>query len=194
VSVPAVHEYGPYTLYDLDALPEDGKRYELADGWLTELSPSPWHDHAADRLKDILKNAARLAGAEVYVAGGPNDIATPAGIRKPDVFIVPRDVARAAISGKVRTYYAGDLLMAAEVISPRSGSEQVDRVRKVREYARAGIPAYWIVDLEPEPRVTILTLYGDEYTLDTETRAGHTLTASQPYAISFDPAALTQLE
>ncbi len=83
MSVQAVHEYGPYTLYDLDALPEDGKRYELADGWLTELSPSPWHDHAADRLKDILKNAARLAGAEVYVAGGPNDIATPAGVRKP---------------------------------------------------------------------------------------------------------------
>jgi len=47
VSVPAVHEYGPYTLYDLDALPEDGKRYELADGWLTELSPSPWHDQAS---------------------------------------------------------------------------------------------------------------------------------------------------
>jgi len=61
VSVPAVHEYGPYTLYDLDALPEDGKRYELADGWLTELSPGPWHDHAAERLKDILKDAAGLA-------------------------------------------------------------------------------------------------------------------------------------
>ncbi len=132
MSVPAVHEYGPYTLYDLDALPEDGKRYELADGWLTELSASPWHDHAADRLKDILKDAARLAGAEVYVAGGPNDIATPAGVRKPDVFVVPRDVARAAISGKVRTYYAGGLLLVAEVISPRSGSEQVGRVRKVR--------------------------------------------------------------
>jgi hypothetical protein len=43
-----VHEYGPYTLYDLDALLEDGKRFELAGGWLTELSPSPWHDHAAD--------------------------------------------------------------------------------------------------------------------------------------------------
>jgi hypothetical protein len=104
VSVPAVHEYGLYTLYDLDALPEDGKRYELADGWLTELSSSPWHDPAADRLKDILKNAARLAGAEVYVAGGPNDIATPAGVRKPDVFVVPRDVARTAINGKVRAF------------------------------------------------------------------------------------------
>jgi Uma2 family endonuclease len=194
VSILAVHDYGPYTLYDLDALPEDGKRYELADGWLTELSPSPWHDHAADRLKDILKNAARLAGAEVYVAGGPNDISTPAGVRKPDVFIVPRDVARTAISGKIRTYYAGDLLLAAEVISPRSGSEQVDRVRKVREYARAGIPSYWIVDLEPEAKVTILTLQGDDYILDAEIREGHTLTASQPFAISFDPGSLNELD
>jgi Uma2 family endonuclease len=194
VSVPAVHEFGPYTLYDLDALPEDGKRYELADGWLTELSPSPWHDHAADRLKDILKNAARQVGAEVDVAGGPSDISTPAGIRKPDVFVVPRDVARTAISGKVRTYYAGDLLLVAEVISPRSGSEQVDRVRKVREYASAGIPLYWIVDLEPEARVTILALHGDEYALDTEIRAGNTLTARQPFAISFDPGSLTGLE
>jgi hypothetical protein len=104
------------------------------------LSPSPWHDHAADRLNDILKNAARLAGAQACVAGGPNDITTPAAVRKPGAFIVPRDVARTAISGKVRTYYAGDLLLAAEAISPRSGSEQVDRVRKVREYAQAGIP------------------------------------------------------
>jgi Uma2 family endonuclease len=194
VSVPAVHEYGPYTLYDLDALPEDGKRYELADGWLTELPSSPWHDHAADQLKDILKDAARLAGADVYVAGGPNDIATPAGVRKPDVFVVPRDVARTAISGKVRTYYAGDLLLVAEVISPRSGSEQVDRVRKVGEYAKAGIPAYWIVDLEPEVKITILTLHDGEYIVGAEIRAGHALTASQPFTISFDPGSLTELE
>jgi len=194
VSIPVVHEYGPYTLYDLDALPEDGKRYELADGWLTELSPSPWHDHAADRLKDILKDAARRAGAEVYVAGGPNDISTPAGVRKPDAFVVPRDVARAAIDRKVRTYYASDLLLVAEVISPRSGSEQVDRVRKVGEYARAGIPVYWIVDLEPEPKVTILRLHDRDYVLDAEIRAGHALTASEPFAISFDPGSLTQLD
>lgn len=194
MSVPVVHEYGPYTLYDLDALPEDGKRFELADGWLTELSPSPWHNHAADRLEDILKNAARIAESQVYVAGGPNDIATPAGVRKPDAFVVPRDIARSAISGKVRTYYAGDLLLVAEVISPRSGSEQVDRVRKVGEYARAGIPVYWIIDLEPEPKITILTLDGSEYTLDAEIRAGQVLTVSQPFPVSFDPAALTELD
>jgi len=194
VSVPVVHEYGPYTLYDLDALPEEGKRYELADGWLTELSPSPWHDHAADQLKDLLKDAARAAEADVYVAGGPNDIATPAGVRKPDAFVVPRDIARTTISGKVRTYYASDLLLVAEVVSPRSGSEQVDRVRKVHEYARAGIPTYWIVDLEPEAKVTILTLAGSEYALEAEVRAGHVLAVGQPFSISFDPAALTELD
>lgn len=164
-------EHGPLT-GDRSGLTIHGPVAELADGWLTELSPSPWHDHAADRLRDILRHGVRLAGAEIYVAGGPNDIATPAGVRKPDVFAVPRDVARAAISGKVRTYYASDLLLVAEVISPRSGSEQVDRVRKVREYARAGIPLYWIVDLEPEAKVTVLALHGDEYVLETETRAG----------------------
>jgi len=89
VSPPAVHEYGPYALYDLDALPEDGKRYELADGWLTELSPSPWHDHGAERLKEILKAAlqmsaicvlppfaAHAAGETVAVGGSRRALAT----------------------------------------------------------------------------------------------------------------------
>lgn len=194
MSAPAVHEYGPYTLYDLNALPEDGKRYELADGWLTELSPSSWHDHAADRLKDMLREAARRAGAEVYVAGGPNDVSTPAGVRKPDAFVVPREVARAAIDRRVRTYYASDLLLAIEVISPRSASEQVDRVRKVGEYARAGIPLYWIVDLEPERKITVLALHGPEYVLEAEVRSGNVLTTSDPFPISLDPSSLTTLE
>jgi len=133
MSVPAVHDYGPYTLYDLDALPDDGKRYELADGWLTELCPSPRHHHAAERL------------------------------------------------------------LVVEVISPRSGSEQVDRIRKVREYAAAGIPGYWIVDLEPEAKVTVLALREEKYVLDAETRAGHALIVSQPFAVSFDPGSLTEL-
>lgn len=194
MSTPAVHEYGPYTLYDLDALPEDGKRYELADGWLTELSSSPWHDHAADRLKDILKEAERRSEADVYVAGGPNDVSTPAGIRKPDVFVVPKDVARSAISRKVRTYYSSDLLLVAEVVSARSGSERTDRVQKVGEYATAGIPAYWIVELDPEPKVTVLALDGTEYVKVIEVRAGQMLNVSEPFEVSFDPAALADLD
>jgi Uma2 family endonuclease len=194
VSTPAVQEYGPYTLYDLDALPEDGKRYELAEGWLTELSPSPWHDHGAERLKEILKAAAEQAGADVYVAGGPNDVSTPAGIRKPDVFVVPKDVARSTISRRVRTYYSSDLLLVAEVVSPRSGSERTDRVQKVGEYAKAGIPLYWIIELDPDPKVTVLSLGEDAYELAAEVRGGHVLRVEEPFPVSFDPVALTELD
>lgn len=193
MSGPTVREYGPYTLDDLDAQPEDGKRYELADGWLTELSPSPWHDHGAERLKEILKAAAATAGADVYVAGGPNDVATPAGVRKPDVFVVPKDVARSAISRRIRTYYASDLLLVVEVVSPRSGSERTDRVQKVNEYARAGIPLYWIVELDPDPKVTVLCLRDVAYELTAEARAGHVLSVADPFPVSFDPATLTEV-
>jgi len=49
------------------------------------------------------------------------------------------------------------------------------------------------VDLDPEPKVTVLALQGREYALDAEIRAGHTLTTSQPFELSFDPASLTEL-
>lgn len=39
-----------------------------------------------------------------------------------------------------------ELYLVAEVISPGSGSERTDRLRKVSEYARLGIPQYWIVE------------------------------------------------
>ena len=152
VSVPAVHQYGPCTLYDLDALPEDGERYELADGWLTELSPSPWHDHAAGRRKEVLKNAARLAGAAVNVAGGPNDITTPAGARKPDAFIVPRDIARTAIGGQVRTCYAGDPPLAAEVNSPAAAASRSAASAKPASTPGPGSPTTGSRTSNPKPR------------------------------------------
>ncbi|WP_344589816.1 Uma2 family endonuclease [Actinomadura vinacea] len=196
MSAPAGHAHGPYTLYDLDALPEDGRRYELADGWLTELPGDLWHDHAAGRLTDILRQAAHQAGAEVHVAGSARDVSTPAGIRKPDVFAVARDVARAALEQRSRTYYGPDLLLVAEVVTPRTGSEQIDRVRKVAEYAETGIPHYWIVDLEPRPAVTMLRLAGSQpcYRLSGKARAGEEITVAEPFPIRFDPARLSEME
>jgi len=110
------------------------------------------------------------------------------------VFVVPKDVARSAISRRVRTYYASDLLLVVEVVSPRSGSERTDRVQKVEEYAKAGIPLYWIVELDPDPKVTVLSLGEGAYELVSEVRAGHLLSVEEPLLVSFDPAALTELD
>jgi hypothetical protein len=46
----------------------------------------------------------------------------------------------------------------AEVISPGSGSERTDRLCKVSEYARLGIPQCWIVEHTPRVAVQVLTL------------------------------------
>ncbi|TDC67980.1 Uma2 family endonuclease [Actinomadura sp. GC306] len=186
--------HGPYTLYDLDALPEEGRRYELADGWLHELPGDLWHDHAADQLKGILKDAARQADADVHVAGAPQDVTTPAGIRKPDVFAVSRDVARAALERQTRTYYGPDLLLVAEVVTPRTVNEQTDRVRKVEEYAMTGIPHYWLIDLEPRPTITMMELLDGRYEVAAKARSGETVTLHRPYPISFDPARLSEMD
>ncbi|WP_240487219.1 Uma2 family endonuclease [Actinomadura flavalba] len=194
MTVTAGHEHGPYTLYDLDQAPDDGRRHELAHGWLTELPGDLWHDNAAERLRDILRNGAQQANAEIHVAGAPQDVTTPAGIRKPDVFVVSRDVARGALERRTRTYYGPDLLLAAEIVTPRTASEQADRVRKVAEYAATGIPHYWIIDLEPRPSVTLLRLTDAGYRVVGRARSGDTVSVTEPFPVAFDPARLSEME
>ncbi|MEV5568836.1 Uma2 family endonuclease [Spirillospora sp. NPDC052269] len=190
--------HGPYTLYDLEELPEEGRRHELADGWLHELPGDLWHDNAAERLRTILKEAARQATADVHVAGTPQEVATSAGIRRPDAFVVERDVARLALERRARTYYGPDLLLVVEVVTPRTASERTDRVRKVAEYAATGIPHYWIVDLEPRPSVTVLQLDGPShrpaYQAVRRARAGEDVRLEFPFPIVFDPARLSEME
>lgn len=52
---------------------------------------------------------------------------------------------------------ASDVLLAVEIIS--SGSRNVDLRLKPFEYAEAGIPHYWLVDLDPPaPSITVFHL------------------------------------
>jgi Uma2 family endonuclease len=174
--------FGPYTVEDLHARPDDGKGLELEDGWLVELSPSAPHQWAVDTLRDLLKAAVRQAGATAFVAGGGEwEISTPVGIRKPDVFVVPTDVARASIVHRnPTTIPGGEVLLAIEVISPGSSSERSDRVRKFEEYATLGI-------LDDGAAV---------YRLDSVTKQGSvfeaTVQAGKPVAVSFDPGVMTE--
>ena len=182
--------YGPYTVEDLHALPDEGKSFELVDGWLIELAPSTRHDFLAARLRRIIERAAEDAGAAVYVQA-PMNISTPAGARRPDVGIIGAEAAATARELGLSLYHGADLLLAVEVVSRGSGSEREDRRRKVGEYADAGIRQYWIVDFDPHPKVQVLRLrqdrhYGEPVTLET----GDTLKVTEPFPISFDPAVL----
>jgi Uma2 family endonuclease len=191
--------FGPYTILDLHELPEDGKGIELEDGWLVEVAASSRHNWALRNLARIIEDAAARAGSAVIVCeGGEWEVSTPAGIRKPDVFVIPRDTARAVILDETPKVIPGrELLLVAEIISPGSSSERTDRVRKVREYAALGIPQYWIVEHSPDLKVQVLALGENGYLPGASAVAGTELAADveadRPFSISFDPASLLTL-
>jgi Uma2 family endonuclease len=149
--------------------------------------PSTFHDHAAKVLERALDEAAAEAGADVHIKG-PLDIGTGPSIRVPDLVVVEGEAARAR---KARAYDAPDVVLVVEIVSPGSGSEQHDRVDKVFEYAQAGIPQYWLVDLEPEPSIVVRTLGGDgRYHVTTSASAGRSLKTDRPFPFVFDPTRL----
>ncbi|WP_170180811.1 Uma2 family endonuclease [Actinomadura pelletieri] len=193
---------------DLHAREDEGRGLELEDGWLVELSPNPLHNIAYRRLQGLIEESAHRAGSFVFVDGGSGwEIGTRVGIRKPDVFIVPGEVADSWFDGDCPTTIPGyELLLVAEVVSPHSGSESRDRLRKPGEYAAMGIPQYWMVDYRPVPRVQVFVLDGHDdgstgkrvggYRLDQAAEAGDFLevevSADKPFTVRFDPKLLTE--
>jgi Uma2 family endonuclease len=183
---------GPYTIEDLDALPEEGKRVELVHGWLIPRSPRVRHDESAELLKEILADRVRTSGADLAVRG-PWDMLMPdRNIYVPDIAVVRRSALRAGLRDDARAVSAADVVLAVEIVRPGSGSEKTVRQVKRIDYAAAGIASYWIVDLQPQPAVTVLESGGDGggYREAAWVVAGGLLRAERPVPVSFDPGQL----
>lgn len=133
--------YAKFTYKDLQPLPEDsGKRYELHEGILF-VSPTPWLDHqelvaeVTERLNGFVepKQLGRVYFA-VDVCFAEDTSYTP------DVVFVSAAHVERILSRYVRG--APDLI--AEITSPLT--EFLDRGFKFQDYARFGVPEYWILD------------------------------------------------
>lgn len=88
----------------------------------------------------------------------------PGTIRQPDVLFV-----RQENRSRIGSFVDGHPDWVSEVISP--GSREIDEVTKLEEYARAGIPEYWLLDPD-SPSIRVYTLQGDSYILTTTALAG----------------------
>lgn len=135
------------TAEDYAALPEDVCRaIEIVDGYVTYCeAPAPAHQTATRRLANLVEAHARAAmsrGHECLTVNTDVDLRwqdVPLLNRRPDLvlyYCIPAD-------GQLR---AEDALLVAEIVSP--SSETIDAVDKLGEYARAGIPHYWLVRLD----------------------------------------------
>ncbi|MDQ2666884.1 MAG: Uma2 family endonuclease [Gemmatimonadota bacterium] len=132
-----------WTVDMLDALPEDGQRYEVIDGELfVTPSPGEFHQDIAGEL--FVRLSAYLVGHGVGKA-----MIAPADVRRgdrmrnrvqPDVFVVR------LVDGMRPTYpyELQDLLLAVEVSSP--SNPMLDYQVKRDLYLREGVGEYWVIN------------------------------------------------
>jgi Uma2 family endonuclease len=171
-----------WTVDDLEALPDDGFKYELFDGSLV-VTPPPHADHSvvAWKLRRLLEAQAPVDIAVLQDSGVAARRRNSA--YAPDLVIVPTARLDAALPD-----YLGpaDTLAVIEVLSP--GGRGRDLILKRHDYAAAGIPLYWIVD--PQARtLTVLTLAEAEtYTESAVVLAGQRWSTDLPFPLVLDPA------
>jgi len=132
-----------WTVEMRNALPDDGRRYEVIDGELF-VTPAPrWtHQEAIGALYLILvPYVAAQASAHTILSPADVEFADDTVV-EPDLFVVPLVNGR-----RPRDWQeAGHMLLAVEVLSP--GTARLDQVRKRALYQREGVDEYWIVDVD----------------------------------------------
>jgi Uma2 family endonuclease len=131
------------TLADLDAMPDDGNRYEIIEGELfVSRAPSLIHQTASGNLFFSLKN---------YLSQNPigQVWATPGIIFSefngviPDLVFVSNERRDEIASGE-RITGAPDLVI--EIVSPGAENERRDRIAKRQLYGKYEVKEYWVVD------------------------------------------------
>lgn len=135
-------------------LPE-GYRAEIIEGAI-EVSPPGRYSHS--QIVFLLKEALGdfLRGGD-FAARNDTNIIHEGSAWVPDMFVVARDAERYVTDDGLGLTAAG-VRVVFEVVSPGKRSQDRDRVKKRREYARAGIPVYVLIDdYDGQGAVTLFT-------------------------------------
>jgi Uma2 family endonuclease len=172
----------PLTIADLDDTPDDGQRYELDDGVLV-MSPAPmWiHQIVLARLTTALVTACP---ADFAVVSGPGVEVSEIKYWIPDLAVVR---AESLTIGKVNVTAPPVLVVEIASLS----TARFDRNRKKAAYAEFGIPAYWIVDPNPErPSITAHQLADGVYREASTAAGSEQFVADIPFPVRIAPAGL----
>ena len=178
----------PLTYEDLRSFPDDGRRYELIDGTLV-VTPAPGAPHqvVVAALCRILF-AARPKGTAVLPA--PLDfVPNPTTVLQPDVVVIDAKEVDAKEVDEPRLTRTPFLVV--EVLSPSSRSQ--DLGSKLLAYAKAGVPAYWVIDPEPPVELRAFHLEGTEYQAVARVVGDEGFEAMVPFPVTIVPSALREV-
>ncbi len=170
----------PFTVAELDRMPDDGHRYELLDGTLV-VSPRPGNPHqeVAAELLGLLRAAC---------PAGMRALPEPAVqiSRKtefdPDLVVIKREQVTAAKCTEPP-------LLVVEVRSPSTAL--IDLNRKKAAYERFGVESYWVVVPDPDdPELIVFELAAGRYKEAAHVVGGQVFAAGRPFSVEVVPARL----
>lgn len=157
MSMLPLQERGPWLFAELPARDDllEGYRYEVVDGNLV-VSPPPSHRHQL-AIASMVMQIGSAAPTGWLVA---QDLGLQLGSdgRVPDLAVVRADAG----AGEEPYPFGSEAFgLVGEVMSP--SSRKTDLFAKPGEYAEAGIPIFWRLELDPSPRLHAFVLRGDGY-------------------------------
>jgi Uma2 family endonuclease len=180
--MPSVIPHGrPFTVDDLEGMPDDGNRYELIDGMLfVSPAPAPWHQLVLGELFYVLRTACPRG---LLVLFAPLDVQPDrSNSLQPDVLVAAR-----TDFGPKNLPVAP--LLAAEVVS--ASTRLYDLNTKRSAYERMGVWSYWVVDPTPPCTVTVLELDGSGvYRQVAHVTGDEEFSAVRPFPVTVVPARL----
>jgi Uma2 family endonuclease len=162
--IPEIAEAAParkrFTREEVDRLAEtgffDGQRYELIDGDLIDKRQNPPHAFAIQLLWTYLAGIFEVSMVRVRhpVEAAPGD--RERSLPEPDVAVL----RERNIEHQSRHPRGDEMLLVIEVSDTTAA---FDRSRKAKLYARAGVPEYWVLDLNGRMLVVHREADGTQY-------------------------------
>jgi Uma2 family endonuclease len=171
----------PFTVHDLEAMPDDGRRYEIIDGMLL-VTPAPgWSHQEMSAALYVVLHAACPPELRVLLA--------PFALRTAPTNEVQPDVLVARYNDLTEACLPVAPVLVAEALS--LSTQLNDRNTKKAHYERLGVPSYWLLnpvqpgalevhELDEQGRYQLMaTVTGDEV-----------FVAHQPFPVQICPARL----
>lgn len=176
-----IAEGRPFTVDDLEAITDDGHRYELIDGVLI-VTPAPgwYHQEGSAELLGRLRNACT---PEFRVLPAPFAVRTSVHNElQPDILVArytdltPKNLPVAPV-------------LAVEVLSASTALNDLNN--KKAAYQRMGAASYWVLDPEPPGRLTVFELDGRGRYAEVASVSGEEkFTTDRPFPITVIPSRL----
>jgi len=177
------------TVDDLEAMPDDGNRYEVIEGELfVSRSPGLTHQIVSDNIVFLIRDYLRSHSIGIVVSTPGLILSRFSGVI-PDIVFFSNPSRDRVVSGE-RLVSAPDLVI--EILSRGVDNSRRDRIAKRRLYAKHGIPEYWIVDCQLRvveifrlegTSLELAATFGDNDDVSTSTLPGFTCQISEIFKI-----------